>query len=100
MNHPPQPHDGFTPPRLVVELILTACDPRLPWDIRMDAADAARIEDPASAVGGLVGIIHGVLAALEARTHGLITAEEVYDDLATEIRCKLTQPDRPGADQA
>lgn len=80
---------GFKPNPIVVEACLTAIDPSLPWATRMDAADIARNTDAAATVGALIGLIHGVLDAIEQRTHGLTTGQDIYDEVAAGIRHRL-----------
>lgn len=80
---------AFKPDPLVVEMCLTGIDPSLPWDIRMDAINAAQEHDTAATIGALSGLLHGILDAIEARSHGLLTGQEIYNDLADGIRCRL-----------
>lgn len=80
---------AFKPDPYVVEQCLRGINPALTWDERLDAIEAARMHDAASTVGCLSGLLGGILDAVEARTHGLVTAQELADDLAHGIRQRL-----------
>lgn len=87
------PPEGFKPNPHIIDRVLIAIDPGLPWTMRMDALDTARESDPAATIGALVGLIHGILDAIEIRTHGLTTGQDIYEELAAGIRHRLHPTD-------
>lgn len=81
----------FPPNTYVITQCLRGIDPSLPFEARLDAIEAASARDAASTIGCLAGLLGGILDAIEARTHGMVTAQEIADEVTQGILCRLQQ---------